>query len=47
MVAYKKAIKLIRDGEDKISVGTNKDLYHSKFIVRRDYEILKYYLNHN
>ena len=37
------AIKLIKDSEDKLVASKYENVYHSKFIVRRDYEILKYY----
>lgn len=42
------AIKCIHDCEDKL-IASNYDgemsIYHTKFIVRRDYEILKYYID--
>lgn len=44
-VSMKDAINLIKNCEESLIIGNKKDLYHSKFIVRRDYEILKYYLN--
>lgn len=40
------AIKLIKDSEDKLVASKYESVYHTKFIVRRDYEILKYYKNH-
>lgn len=41
------AMSLIKDSEDKIVASTPENVYHTKFIVRRDYEILKYYLHNN
>lgn len=43
------AIDVIKDSEDKLVASNfdgDKSVYHTKFIVRRDYEILKYYKNH-
>lgn len=40
------AMNLIKDCEDKLKPSmydSDKSVYHTKFIVRRDYEILKYY----
>lgn len=37
------AMELIKDCENKIIPSKYENTYHSKFIVRRDYEILKYY----
>ena len=42
------AIKRIHDCEEKLissSYDGEKSIYHTKFIVRRDYEILKYYID--
>lgn len=36
-------MRLIKDSENKIVASEYKNVYHTKFIVRRDYEILKYY----
>ena len=44
------AMKLIKDSENKVVASkydSEKSVYHTKFIVRRDYEILKYYKNHS
>ena len=43
-VSPKDAINLIKNCEEKLTIDNKKNLYHSKFIVRRDYEILKYFL---
>lgn len=40
------AMKLIKDSEDKLVASKYENVYHTKFIVRRDYEILRYYINH-
>ncbi len=43
------AMNLIKNCEDKLKPSiyeSDKSVYHTKFIVRRDYEILKYYKNH-
>lgn len=43
------AIELIKDSETKLIASkyeSDMSIYHTKFIVRRDYEILKYYKNH-
>ena len=37
------AMAAIRDCEDKLVASDYESVYHTKFIVRRDYEILKYY----
>jgi len=37
------AMKLIKESEDKLVASQYESVYHTKFIVRRDYEILKYY----
>lgn len=37
------AIRLIKKCETELIASNYEDLYHSRFIVRRDYEILKYY----
>lgn len=42
-----KAMELIKNSEDKLVASDYENVYHSKFIVRRDYEILKYYINHS
>lgn len=44
------AMKVIQDSEEKIVASKydgDKSVYHTKFIVRRDYEILRYYKNHS
>ena len=44
------AMRLILDSEEKVVASKydgEKSVYHTKFIVRRDYEILKYYKNHS
>ena len=40
------AMKLIKDSEDKLIASKYENDYHTKFIARRDYEILRYYINH-
>lgn len=40
------AMKLIKESEDKLVASKYESIYHTKFIIRRDYEILKYYINH-
>ena len=40
------AINTIKDCEDKLIPSKYEDVYHTKFIVRRDYKILEYYKNH-
>lgn len=42
-VSIDKALDLIKDCENEIIPSKYENMYHSKFIVRRDYEILKYY----
>lgn len=37
------AMKLIKESENKLVESKYENVYHTKFIVRRDYEILKYY----
>lgn len=37
------AMKLIKECENKLIASQYENVYHTKFIVRRDYEILKYY----
>ncbi|MDO5556460.1 MAG: NUDIX domain-containing protein [Clostridia bacterium] len=39
------AIEAIKDSEKKLIASKYESVYHTKFIVRRDYEILKYYKN--
>lgn len=39
------ALKLIKESENKLVSSKYESVYHTKFIVRRDYEILKYYIN--
>ena len=39
------AIKIIKDCEDRLKPSKYEDVYHTKFIVRRDYTILNYYKN--
>ena len=44
------AMNVIKGSEDKLIASkfdSDKSVYHTKFIVRRDYEILKYYKNHS
>lgn len=41
------AMKLIQDSEDKLVASKYENVYHTKFIVRRDYTILKYYKKYN
>ena len=41
------AINLIKDSENKLKPSKYEGVYHTKFVVRRDYEILKYYLDNN
>ena len=36
------ALKLIKESENKLVSSKYESVYHTKFIVRRDYEILKY-----
>lgn len=38
------AMNLIKDSENNLIASKYENVYHTKFIVRRDYEILKYYL---
>lgn len=38
------AIKLIKESEKNLLASKYENIYHTKFIVRRDYEILNYYL---
>lgn len=37
------AMDVIKNSEDKLVASKYEDVYHTKFIVRRDYTILKYY----
>lgn len=39
------AIQFIKDCENKLIASKYESVYHTKFIVRRDYEILMYYKN--
>lgn len=39
------ALKKIKDCENKLISSNYENVYHTKFIVRRDYIILEYYLN--
>jgi len=39
------AINTIKNCEDKLKPSKYEDVYHTKFIVRRDYTILKHYKN--
>ena len=39
------AIQSIKDCENKLVASKYESVYHTKFIVRRDYEILMYYQN--
>ena len=39
------AMKFIKESEEKLVASDYENVYHTKFIVRRDYAILKYYLN--
>lgn len=41
------AMHLIKDSENKLVASKYENVYHTRFIVRRDYEILKYYLQNN
>lgn len=41
------AIKLIKKSEKNIKASKYESIYHTKFIVRRDYEILKFYKKGN
>ena len=38
------AINIIKDCENKLIPSKYENVYHTKFIVRRDYTILKYYI---
>lgn len=38
-------IQIIKDCEDKLKPSKYENVYHTKFIVRRDYTILQYYKN--
>ena len=40
------ALFLIKDSLNNINASKYENLYHSRFIVKRDYEILKYYINY-
>ena len=40
------AIQTIKDSEDKLQSSKYESLYHTRFIVRRDYTILNYYKSH-
>ncbi len=40
------AIRQIKDSESKLVASNYESVYHTKFIVRRDYEILRYYIDH-
>lgn len=40
------ALAKIKDCEDKLVDSGYENIYHTKFIVRRDYAILDYYLKH-
>lgn len=45
-VSLEEALKLLKDCENNIKPTNDvMDIYHIKFIVRRDYEILNYYMN--
>lgn len=44
-VDLKDAIELIKNSEKNLIASKYENVYHSKFIVRRDYTILKYYLD--
>lgn len=39
------ALKLIKESESKLVSSQYESVYHTKFIVRRDFEILKYYID--
>lgn len=39
------ALKLIKESENKLVSSKYESVYHTKFIVRRDYGILKYYID--
>ena len=40
------AMKIIKDSEKNLIASKYENVYHTKFIVRRDYAILKYYKRH-
>lgn len=40
------ALSLIKKSFNNIIASKYENLYHSRFIVKRDYEILKYYINY-
>lgn len=40
------ALFLIKESLNNVNASKYEDLYHSRFIVKRDYEILKYYINY-
>ena len=44
-VPIEKAIQLIKASEKKLTISDPKELYHTKFIVRRDFYILNVYLH--
>ena len=44
-VPIEKAIQLIKACEKKLTISDPKELYHTKFIVRRDFYILNVYLH--
>lgn len=39
------ALKLVKESENNLVSSKYESVYHTKFIVRRDYEILKYYID--
>jgi 8-oxo-dGTP diphosphatase len=46
-LTIEEAMKLIKESEHTLKASQYENLYHSKFIVKRDYEILKYYMDLN
>ena len=44
-VSIDEAMSLIKNSEKKLFSSKYESIYHTKFIVRRDYEILKHYRN--
>ena len=43
----KDAISIIKSCENNLKPSKYESVYHTRFVVRRDYEILKYYLYNN
>ena len=42
---YDEAMRLIKDAENYIKASPYEDLYTTKFVIKRDYNILEYYKN--